>query len=131
MFLQVAVPKDECKFLRFLWRPKPTQTVDVYEYKRHVFGARSSPTCVIYAPRKAAEDSKNHFPQALKFVQRNFYMDDIIMSVPSEPEATSVFDEINSCLKKGFKIKKWICSSKRMMSQIPIELQSDAKTTNN
>ncbi|XP_075253240.1 uncharacterized protein LOC142345042 [Convolutriloba macropyga] len=63
-FLQVAVAKDECKFIKFHRQPNPTQTVDVYEYKRHVFGARSSPTCVKYALRKAAEDSKNHYPKA-------------------------------------------------------------------
>ena len=72
MFLQKAVAKDECKFIKSLRQPNPTQTVDVYEYKRHVFGARISPTCVKYALRKAAEDSKNHYPKALEFERSNF-----------------------------------------------------------
>ena len=54
------------------------------------------------------------------------------MSVPSEPEAMSVFEEIFSCLKeKGFEFKKWICIPKRIMSQIPIKLQLDAIIKNN
>ena len=57
MFLQVAVPKDENIFFRFLWQPDPTETVDVYEYKRHVFGA-SSHTYVKYALRKQQKIAK-------------------------------------------------------------------------
>ena len=32
MFLQVAVPPHECRFLRFLWRSNPADHVDTYEY---------------------------------------------------------------------------------------------------
>ena len=40
MFLQVAVPVDECRVFRFLWRTDSASNVDVYEYSRHVFGAK-------------------------------------------------------------------------------------------
>ena len=42
MFLQVAVPKDDSRCLRFLWREDPERRIEVYEYTRHVFGAKSS-----------------------------------------------------------------------------------------
>ena len=48
MFLQIAVPQEECKCLRFLWRDEPSDTVGIYEYTRHVFGAKRSPTCANY-----------------------------------------------------------------------------------
>ena len=38
MFLQVAVPKEECRVLRFLWRDKPDDNIEIFEYTRHVFG---------------------------------------------------------------------------------------------
>ena len=44
MFLQVAVPSDDSRCLRFLWREDPEQRTEVYEYTRQVFGAKSSPT---------------------------------------------------------------------------------------
>ena len=82
-----------------------------------------------YALRKAAEDSKNHYPKALEFVQKNIFRDNFIKPVPSEPEGMCVFEDITSCLKeKGFELKKWFCISKCIMSRIPIELQSGAKT---
>ena len=43
MFLQVQVPDRSC--LRFLWRARTNEPVQIYEYQRHVFGAKSSPTC--------------------------------------------------------------------------------------
>ena len=74
MFLQVAVPKEECRYLRFLWRSDPNKAIDVYEYNRHVFGARSSPTCVNYALQRSATDQKDAFPEMVRIVDRNFWM---------------------------------------------------------
>ena len=47
-FLQVAVPKEECKVLQFLWRDSPEDSLGIFEYNRNVFGAKSSPTCANY-----------------------------------------------------------------------------------
>ena len=49
MFLQVRVPKQDRRCLRFLWRPRTNEPVQIYEYRRHVFGAKSSATCTNYA----------------------------------------------------------------------------------
>ena len=64
MFLQVAVPKEECKYLRFLWRDKPSDTVGIYEYTRHVFGTKSSPTCANYRFQQGGQDKKVELPEA-------------------------------------------------------------------
>ena len=87
MFLQVAVPKEECRYLRFLWRSDPNNDIDVYEYNRHVFGARSSPICVNYALQQSATDQKDAFPEMVRIVDRNFYMDDFIKSLSSTAKA--------------------------------------------
>ena len=58
MFLQVAVPKNECKVLRFLWRNSADENVGVYEYNRHVFGAKRSPTCANYGFQQEGRDNK-------------------------------------------------------------------------
>ena len=49
MFLQIKVPIMECNFLKFLKKDNPTKPLEVFEYTRHAFGAKSSTTCANYA----------------------------------------------------------------------------------
>ena len=49
MFLQVGVPLADQPCLRFLWREDPSSEVMVYQYSRHIFGAKDSPTCANFA----------------------------------------------------------------------------------
>ena len=37
-FLQVQVQEQDRSCLRFLWRPRTNEPVQMYEYQRHVFG---------------------------------------------------------------------------------------------
>ena len=88
MFLQVAVPGDDNRCLRFLWREDSEQRVDVYEYTRHFFGAKSSPAC--------ADNAVNN-EILVRTVQRNFYMDDFLKSVRTpQPEFTRKSDTSSS-----------------------------------
>ena len=44
MFLQVQFPEQDRSCLRFLWRPRTNELVEIYEYHCHGFGVKSSPT---------------------------------------------------------------------------------------
>ena len=44
MFNQVAVPPEDQVALRFLWRQSPGSEAEVYQYQRHIFGAKCAPT---------------------------------------------------------------------------------------
>ena len=57
MLLQVKVPPEDCKVLRFLWRDNPNDPFKVYEYGRRNFGAKSSPTCANYSLQQVARDN--------------------------------------------------------------------------
>ena len=83
MFLQVKVPLEDCKVLRFPKRDNPNEPFKVYEYVRHIFGAKTLPTCANYALQQVARDNAHEFPQITKLITRNFYMDDFVKSVPS------------------------------------------------
>ena len=62
MFLQVQVPEQYRSCLRFLWRPRTNEPVQIYEYQRHVFGAKISPTCANYALKRVGLDNIKNIP---------------------------------------------------------------------
>ena len=122
MFLQVAVtvPSDDSRCLQFLWREDPEQRIEVYEYSRHVFEAKSSPTCANYALHQMAKDNAKEDENLVKAVQRNFYMDDFLKSVRTPQEAIEIYQKVREILNKGgFKLTKWITSDEEVKSQIP------------
>ena len=129
MFLQVQVPIRDKSCSRFLWRPTMNQPVQIYEYQRHVFGAKSSPTCANYALKRVDIDNEDEFPIAAKTIQNNFYMDDFIKSVETPEEAIKVFKQLQLLLAKhGFELKKWITNSDAVTNAIPEDLRSISKT---
>ena len=119
MFLQVAVPNDESRCLRFLWRKDPEQKIEVYEYTRHVFGAKSTPTSANYALHQVAKDNAKEDEYLVKAIQRNFYMDNFLKSVRTHQEAIEIYQKVREIFNKGgFNLTKWITSDEEVKSQI-------------
>ena len=129
MFLQMQIPERDKSCLRFLWRPTMNGPVQIYEYQRHVFGAKSSPTCANNALKGVAIDNEDEFPIAAKTIQNNFYMDDFIKSVETLEEAIKVFKQMQPLLSKhGFDLKKWITNSNVVTNAILEDLRSISNT---
>ena len=119
MFLEVKVPPEDCKVLRFLYRDNPNEPVKVYEYGRHILGAKSLPTCANYALQQVARDNAQESPQINKVIMRNFYMDDFVKSVPSAEQAIEIYKRLRAMLAKGgFQLTKWISNCEQTMTSI-------------
>ena len=119
-FLQVGViPKDQPS-LRFLWREDPASEIAVYQYARHIFGSKDSPTCANYALKRTGSDNQDTFPEAAKSVHRNFYMDDYLESSPTVEEASNKAKDLVTMLAKGgFNLTKFGSN----IDHLPAELQ--------
>ena len=98
MFLQVQVPERVKSCLKFLWRSTMNDPVQIYEYQRHVFGAKCSQTCSNYALKQQAINNEDQFPIAAKTIQSNVYMDNFIKPVDTPDEAINVFEQLQSLL---------------------------------
>ena len=115
MFFQVQVPPEDAKCLRFVWPENQSDDLSTYEYIRHIFGAKDSPTCTNYALQHTATDNEEEFPVASRNVKRNFYMDDFLYSAEIIQEAESLKQNLISPLQKGgFKRSKWQSNVKEL-----------------
>lgn len=89
MFHQFLVPPDERNFLRFLWWEGGDLEKEPQDYRMavHLFGATSSPGCANFGLKYLAQHYKANHPSASLFVEKNFYVDDGLISVRSVDEA--------------------------------------------
>ena len=109
MFPQVGVLPSDQLSLRFLWLEDSTTNVVVYQYTRHIFGAKHSPTCANYALQRTARDNAKFYPEAAKAVLENFYMDDYLDSLESPEKTINRSKELVHLLHLGgFKLTKFV-----------------------
>ena len=99
MFHQFRVRTEDQDYLRFLWwnngdvRSEPS----VYRMKVHLFGAASSPGCAKYGLKHVAAQGHGRFNEtSIRFIERNFYVDDGLISVSTDEEAIQLVSEPDS-----------------------------------
>ena len=101
MFHCFLVQENHRNFLRFLWHQDNDLSKPVIEYqmKVHVFGNAPSPAVAIYGLRRAIEEgAQKHGADTVKFVKRHFYVDDGLISLPSEIEAIDLLQRTQPSL---------------------------------
>nr|XP_020483745.2 uncharacterized protein LOC109978925 [Labrus bergylta] len=101
MFHCFVVCQDHRNFLRFLWYRNNDLDGEVVEYRMrvHIFGNSPSPSVATYGLRRAAiEREREYGARARQFVERNFYVDDGLVSLPSEQEAITLLRDTQEML---------------------------------
>ncbi|XP_062844382.1 uncharacterized protein LOC134303055 [Trichomycterus rosablanca] len=98
--------------------------------KVHLFGAASSPGCANYGLKHIAAEGKGRFSDdTLKFIQRNFYIDDGLTSVASTDQAIHLVKEARELCSTGqLRLHKFVSNSKEVLATIPKEECAEAAT---
>ena len=129
LFLQVGVIPEDRPSLRFLWREDPATDVAVYQYVRHIFGSKDSPTCANYALQQTARDNRIQFLEAANSVENNFYMDDYLESSPTTNEATKKAQDLVEMLAKGgFNLPKFVSNVPGLVKIVDPKYQLPAES---
>lgn len=91
--------------------------------KVHLFGTASSPGCANFGLKHLAAQGETKFSQAtVKFIQRNFYVDDGLASVDSKAEAIQLVREARDLCDAGrLCLHKFITNIKSVSDTIPRE----------
>ena len=124
MFHQVRVAPDDCHVLRFLWWPNNDLSKEPVDYQMlvHLFGATSSPSCASFCLKKPALDNQDEFDvETIKTVNRNFYVDDCLKSVPTTDKAVRLSGQLRELLSTGgFRLTKWISNDRNVIATVPV-----------
>ena len=83
--------------------------MSVFQYTRHIFGAKDSPTCANYALRRTDVENQDRYSEAAHAVLNNFYMGDYFGSVKNPETALTLTRSLVELLKLGgFNLTKFI-----------------------
>lgn len=125
MFYCFVVEEDHRDYLRFLWYHSNDLDGDVVEYRMrvHVFGNSPSPSVAIYGLRRSAiEGEADYGSEARLFVERNFYVDDGLVSLPTEDEAITLLHNTQDMLAlSNLRLHKISSNRVNVMRTFPAE----------
>ncbi|XP_048486344.1 uncharacterized protein LOC119693582 [Plutella xylostella] len=109
MFIQIRIKECDRDALRFLWRGDRREgTPDEYRMTSVIFGASSSPCMALFIKNRNARDFADTYPEPVRAIEKNHYMDDYLQSFTSVEEAqhvTKTVDEIHG--RAGFELRGW------------------------
>ncbi|XP_071950844.1 uncharacterized protein [Antedon mediterranea] len=101
MFYAFKVREDHRKFLRFLWFKdnQPDAEIVTYCMSVHIFGNKPSPAVAISGLRKTGMEGAAVFGMDVKqLIDDNFYMDDLLKSLPTVEEAVDILKRTRDLL---------------------------------
>ena len=123
---QVHIPEKERSFHRYLWLDDVNLEKLDYGMCVHVFGGTSSPGCFNYDLLRTALNVSSYSKEVTNTLLTNFYVDNVLKSVPSVRDALSLIQEVRDLCKRGeFKLTKLISNKKDILFQIPDALRRD------
>ena len=126
MFHCFQVKEDHRNYLRFLWYEDNDPQKDLVDYRMcvHVFGNSPSPAVATYGLRRTARNAEYSFGHDVRsFVERNFYVDDGLVSLPSVEEGVSLMRRTQQALfqEGGLRLHKIVSNDSNVMTNFPSE----------
>lgn len=125
MFHQIQLPEKDTKYFWFLWWPNGdyNSNFEIYKMKVYLFGTIASPGVANFALKQTALDFGSDFSdEAVKSVQNNFYVDDILCSADDSESAVKLIYDIKEMLKRGgFSLGKFMSNDENVLKSLPSE----------
>ncbi|XP_064470080.1 uncharacterized protein LOC135384826 [Ornithodoros turicata] len=123
MFYCFIVREEDRDYLRFFWfhDNDPNQEIAEYRMRVHVFGNSPSPAVATYGLRRTALEGETEYGNdARRFVERDFYVDDGLKSLPTEKEAIELLRRTKAMLATAnLRLHKIVSNSVAVMEAFP------------
>ncbi|XP_060649602.1 uncharacterized protein LOC132786893 [Drosophila nasuta] len=117
MFHQVRVRPEDQAAQRFLWRDGNSQRPpEVYVMQVMTFGASCSPSLASYVLKRNAQRYEAEYPEAVKAICGNTFVDDWLQSVDSVAEMTKLAQAVKLIhAGGGFDMRHWTSNSQAVV----------------
>ena len=123
MYNQVRIPSKDKDALRFLWCKDGN--IVYLRMTSHLFGGVWCSSSSTYALRRTLSDSEGVSDLVRETIERAFYVDDCLKSVPTKSEAGDVIRDVPRVIScGGFKLTKFVVNDLETLRDIPEELRA-------
>lgn len=111
--------------MRFLWHRDNDPDKELVEYRmcKHVFGNSLSPAIATYGLRKAVSVYPTTSEEVVNFVNKNFYVDDGLVSTTTPEKAVEIMKKTQAVLLTGgnLRLHKVSFNNKDVVNAFPPE----------
>nr|XP_049466981.1 uncharacterized protein LOC125908326 [Anopheles coluzzii] len=120
MYHQVRICDDDVHSQRFLWRWGNTNAEpQEFVMLRMTFGAACSPSTAQFVKNENAEKYRSLYPRAVRCIHEEHYVDDMLTSVETEPEAIELAYQVSLIHNNaGFSLHNWLSNSIRVVTAV-------------
>lgn len=129
MFYCFLVKEEHQNFLRFLWFRDNNPSGDITEYRMrvHIFGNSPSPAVTIYGLRHSARVGESEYGSDVRqFVDKDFYVDDCLKSLPTNEAAISLLKRTQAMLAcSNLRLHKIASNSREVLEAFPVQDHSN------
>lgn len=130
MFHQVRLLPEDRALLRFVWHDvSQGDPPAVYEWQVLTFGTTCSPCCATFALQRHVKDHSQPDEDMRMSVERCFYVDNCLQSVPTIAEARNLVDKLRTLLASaGFELRQWASNELEVIGHLPEESRDKTDT---
>ena len=118
-----VTPEHRNALCFFWWRDNdPTQDLVPYRALVHIFGNKSSPAVANFALRYTTRSEEaQQFPNAVEYINKNFYVDDGLRSEPTVEEAIQTLKDSRALLQKyNIRLHKIVSNNVEVINAFPV-----------
>ena len=124
MFRQILVSPSDAHLQRIVWSPSPNETAKHFMLLTVTYGTACAPYLALRTLKQLCLDEGRLFPEAVKAVEEELYVDDFLSGADDECTARRRKEELIGLLSKGeFELKKWISNKPTLLDDISPENQ--------
>ena len=116
MFRQIPVDRQDADFQRIIWRESPDQDIQSYRLLTVTYGTTSAPFLAVRVLLQLATDYHDLYPNAIKIIRKNRYVDDFLAGADSVEEARQYQQELLKLLTEvNITLGKWSSNSTSLL----------------